>query len=303
MPHLVDRLERVAKRHVLRSIPAEGLAHLEGLSLANLLIEYRVLRGRFVAPVPRTVHVSRELRSSRKASAHRTVLNGLITKIEDGVDLTPHLSRRIVRPFRSVTPTEPSRRSDRDLLLGEWGVHHLHLSLELRRDGMTERSKDVLFAVFDDENAYLIGIFAHPDEANWAAEDIFAVMVRNWPNAGLVHQAHGVIGLSQHHSDEDRLKLRNSGISNIMEIDGKVFMPGRLGQTTAGTPIQATREVNNLMWQLRAWRENAQARLDKTEGVPAGAYWFAAIHQALPGFEEYCGFATASTFVPVGRLC
>lgn len=303
MPDLVDRLERVAKRHVLKSVPAEGLAQLQGLGLADLLIEYRVLRGRFVAPTPRKVHLSRELRSSPEAKSQRAVLNALIRKIEDGVDVTPHLSRRIVRPFRSVKPTKPSGRTDRDLLLSDWGVHHLHLSLEVQPDGMTARSKDVLFAVFDDEDAYLIGILAHPHEANWAAEDIFAVMVRNWPNAGLVHPAHGVIGLSQRYSDEDRLKLRNSGVANIMEIDGKVFMPGRFGQTTAGTPVQATRDVNELMWQIGAWREDTRARLDRTDGVPAGSYWAAAIHQPLPGFEEYCGFATGHTFVPVGRLC
>jgi hypothetical protein len=303
MPDLMDRLERVAKRHVLKSVPTEGLAHLRGLTLADLLIEYRVLRGRFVAPMPRKVHVSRELRSSPEANLHRPVLDELIRKIEHGIDMTPHLSRRIVHPYRTIKPTKPSRRSDRDLLLSDWGIHHLHLSLNLQPDGMTERSRDVLFAVFDGDNAYLIGIFAHPNEANWATEDIFAVMVRNWPNAGLVHQAHGVIGLSQHYSDEDRLKLRNAGISNLMEIDGKVFMPGRLGQTAAGTPMQATREVNALMWQISVWRENTQARLDRTEGIPPGAYWSAAIHKALSGFEEYCGFAAARTFIPVGRLC
>jgi hypothetical protein len=303
MPDLMDRLERVAKRHVLKSVPTEGLTHLQDFGLADLLIEYKVLRGRFVAPIPRKVHTSRELRSSHVASLHRPVLDEIIRKIEHGIDLTPHLSRRIVHPYRTIKPSEPGRRSDRDLLLGDWGIHHLHLSLNFQTDGMTERSRDVLFAMFDGENAYLIGIFAHPNEANWAAEDIFAVMFRNWPDAGLVHQARGVIGLSQHHSDEDRLKLRNAGISNLMEIDGKVFMPGRLGQTTAGTPMQATREVNALMWQIRVWRENTQARLDRTEGALPGAYWSAAIHQALPGFEEYCGFAAESTFIPVGRLC
>ena len=47
----------------------------------------------------------------------------------------------------------------------------------------------MLLAMFADSDAYLIGIYRHPKHANWAAEEIFAVIVRNWPTAGLVHES------------------------------------------------------------------------------------------------------------------
>jgi hypothetical protein len=65
------------------------------------------------------------------------------------------------------------------------------------RGRFTRRTGEVLFTVFKDADAYLLGIFEHPSRANWAAEEIFTVMVRNWPKANLAIKAKGVIGLSQ----------------------------------------------------------------------------------------------------------
>lgn len=88
-----------------------------------------------------------------------------------------------------------------------------------------------------------------------------------------------------------------------MEVDGKVYSPARLGLTTAGTPMAATREADRLMWELNGWREDPYGRLRDVKGAPRSAYWLPALHLPEPGFEEYCGFATGSTFLPVGRLC
>lgn len=89
-------------------------------------------------------------------------------------------------------------------MLSEWGIHHLHLSNKMTGDGFVERSDDVLFAIFRDGDAYLVGIYGHPRSENWAAEATFAVIVRNWPDAGLVRPIESAIGLSQDYSDEDR---------------------------------------------------------------------------------------------------
>lgn len=276
------------------------MAPLEPLTLANLLIEYRVWRHRFVAPVPRKVVISRELRVSGVGS-YQAAFDAIKQKIERGEDLTPHLSTLIHQPFRSASAT---RQGNRDYLLSDWNVHHLHLATRLRPNGTSERTKDVMFAMFLQDTAYLMCLYPHPKEANWADEDIFAIVVRNWPNASLVHQSLSGATMVNKPSNEEHLKLREAGVMTPMEIDGKLYVPANMGLTTAGTSIHLTREVNQLMWSLRGWREgDPLARLRNTQGVRDDAYWTAAIHAPMPGFEEYCGFAADKTFVSVGRLC
>jgi hypothetical protein len=277
--------------------------YIDEQNLSRLLIDYRVWRGRYVQPLPRLVHRSAELKKSPKSREHAEALTAIEAKIATGEDLNPHLSARISMPVGGDAADPFAKRSDRDLLLAEWDVHHLHLSPEIGSNGLTKRTDDVLFAVFRESDAYLLGIFEHPAHANWAAKDIFAVIVRNWPTAGLVIEAKGIIGLSQDYSDEDRLKLRKSGVMSLQEVDGKVYSPASIGLTTAGTPTAATRQADALMRELNRWRVDPYVMLRDTEGVSSLAYWLPAIHSANAGFEEYCGFTAEEVFVPVGRLC
>ena len=224
-------------------------------------------------------------------------------KIVGGEDLNPHLSTRTARPVGGASADPLPHRSDRDLLLAAWGVHHLHLSTEPWKNRFNERTSDVLFVVFRDADAYVLGVFKHPQHENWAAEEIFAVMARNWPQAGLVLASEYATGLSQEYSDAARLELRAAGMNTSLLVDGKVYSPSGIGMTLDGSPLHAVRESNALMWELKRWREDPYGRLSEVQGVPSLAYWLPAIHAPVPGFEEYCGFATGATFCRVGRLC
>ncbi len=290
------------RRHITEAMPAKP-GYIDEQNLSSLLIDYRVWRGRFIQPRPRNVHRSAELEKSSKSGEHAEALAAIESKIVKGEDLNPHLSSRISLPVGGDGSDPLTARSDRDLLLAEWGIHHLHLSAEMGKGGFTRRTGDVLFAVFKGSDAYLLGVFEHPSHANWAAEEIFAAMVRNWPEANLVMEAKGIIGLSQKPSDDDRLILRKSGVMSAQEIDGKVYSPAGLGLTTAGTPMEATRQADVVLWELNRWRDNPYRLLRDVEGVSRFAYWLPALQLQLPGFEEYCGFATGSTFMPIGRLC
>lgn len=277
--------------------------YFEEETLVNLMIDYRVWRSRFVQPLPRRVHLSRELRRSSKRQTHAVALAMIEAKTAKGEDLNPHLSTRVSRPVGG-DPTKPlAQRVDRDLLLAGWGVHHLHLSTEMGKNGFTKRTADVLFAAFRGSNAYLLGIFRHPQHENWAAEEIFAVMARSWPDAGFVHEAKHVVGLSQEHSDEDRLELRKAGTNSALQIDGKVFSPGGIGMTLDGTPLLAVQASQQVMWELSQWEKDTAKRLDEVEGTPQPTYWLPAVRVSVPGFEEYAGFACGPIFVPAGRPC
>lgn len=170
MSDIVERLELVIRGHVIGAMPIDGREPpLRSLSLSTLLIEYRTWRGRFVAPQPRAVQISAELQGSPMVRAYEHEFATLRRKIEAGEDLTPHLSTRIHRPFENIRAPSLEHRTDRDSLLAEWGVHHLHLS-KRRRGGTARRGDDVLLAAFTGDVAYLIDIRAHPRHANWVQE-------------------------------------------------------------------------------------------------------------------------------------
>jgi hypothetical protein len=56
-------------------------------------------------------------------------LTSLTQRIENGDDLKPFLSENIEFAIDQSEGTPRHLRKDLDLLLAEWGVHHLHLSM------------------------------------------------------------------------------------------------------------------------------------------------------------------------------
>ncbi len=294
MSDLVDRLERINKRHIVRSMPQEAEPLLRGTSVHHHLVEYQTWRGRFIPPQPRRVHASKELQGKA------INLASLRSKIEAGDDLARHLSARVHNPFKNTAPPALEHRTDRDSLLADWGVHHLHVSARMRKGGAA-RGDGVLLGVFKEDDAYLIDVIGHRD--NWAARQILSIVVHNWPSAGLMHESRWATAVSPDWSDEDRRDLRNAGVaSGLIQIDGKVYASAEIGQTTAGTPMPASRRANALLWGMRPWREDF-ANASAHPGVPPGSYWTPAVDVSRPGFEEYAGFAAARTFVGVGRIC
>jgi hypothetical protein len=128
--------------------------------------------------------------------------------------------------------------------------------------------------------------------------DILEILVRNWPDAHVLHRVHGVTGLSQKFSDEERVELRNAGVAQLVEIDGKVYVPP--GQTTAGTPLSATIGANNLMWKLDELRSKGDELVNMLDqaalGKPRGGEWEPLIH------DGWCGFRSGDLFVRAFRL-
>ena len=73
----------------------------------------------------------------------------LKTKIENGEDLRPHLSRKL------------KDLDEEDLLLFDWNIKHFHLGETIDADGFIQRTRDLLFAMVDEDNVYCIKIAPH----------------------------------------------------------------------------------------------------------------------------------------------
>ncbi len=219
--------------------------------------------------------------ASQEAARYREELDALVKMIERGDDLAPHLSRQAQRIDR------------RDRMLADWGIQHLHFS--------PQGTPDVLFAVFRDDDAYLIGIYPHQ---SWALKEVVGITVRNWPNASVFRRLNAVEGITSDVDDEGRARDRNAGLSaSIVEVDGHVYVSNVIGQTLAGMPITEVMSVNDTMHRLRDLRQNLEERLagyrdhaERETGRRPIAKW-----QPLVQDDKY-GLVSDGMFFPIGTL-
>ena len=264
------------------------------MDLAAMLISYNTWRGRLIPAQPRRCHVSPELSDSQEAVEHKDALDPIIAKVEAGDDLKPHPSRAV------LVGHDPKGHTDRDPMLSDYGVHHLHLSTDLESDRFVKRTKELLFAVFRPGDAYLIGIYQHLTD--WAKEDILKTVARNWPDIGIVHELRSVIGLTSYPTDEQRLELRKGGIASApVEVDGRFFMT--IGQTLVGTPMRAVQMSNVVMHTFREWREKGDERVatilrahKKATGLPVTGPWQIAV------YNESIGYLRDDIFYGIAQL-
>jgi hypothetical protein len=303
---LGDSLRREIRTAVLSALPPVAAAELANEDLVSLLISYGSWRARFVPATPRQVHESRELQQHPRRGQYEPALRRILDEVNAGEDLTPRLSGRV---HTAHLPESASRgrprheREDRDLLLADWGLHHLHLGSRWRK-GRYTRTDDVLIAYFTATDAYLVDIANHAE--NWAAVRLLEIIVCNWPQIAEGWRSRGATGLSQQFSDEERLALRNAGVTVLVEVDGAVYCPVPAGQCLAGTPLAVARHVNEVMHQLNTidgwfleqpeWLQEHVAA--KGHRLPPDAVWAPRVHDGRYGLVE----GKSGIFVPLGKL-
>jgi len=197
----------------------------------------------------------------------------------------------------ATTPTPLHLRADLDLLLADWGIHHLHLSPT--NDGA--RTADLLFAVFRPDDAYLLQILPH---GSWTDESLVAIIARNWPTARLLGGPLTGFSLTQPITPDERKRVRRGGVASLIEVDGKSYLPR--GQTTAGTAIDATKRADVLMHELdrqRTLLAGDPGALDEqvaAAGIPGGGPgdWRPYVGDDQLGFLDY----RTGVLVQVGTL-
>ncbi|MCW3033110.1 MAG: hypothetical protein JWM60_1455 [Solirubrobacterales bacterium] len=289
----MDRVEAVLREFVLAAMPGATGA-LADLPLRSLLSEYGTSRSRVPEWRPRAVHVAPQLTADPRAAKVRRDAEALIAKIEAGEDLTAYLSDRVLEPRDPGAESQPlSARRDRDLLLAEWGVHHLHLT--------PGHGPDLLFVAFRPDDAYVIGLYSHSD---FARKGVLERMVHNWPDSELVHKVSSGLELSQQWSDREHKHLRENGISGpFIEVDGAVWAAASLGMAMDGTPLLVAHAAMGLAWTLDDWREHLDERLreaaegvDQTLGHKAVGDWEPTVHAGE------IGIVRDGCFTPIGRL-
>jgi hypothetical protein len=304
---LLLALKAACLRHVIRELPIDPTATMRQLDFRSLHQIYATWRGRVPAARPRHVHVSAELLANSDRLTYSDGLAAVLGEIARGNDLRPRTSTAIEHAYTPWTPPPLQRRqpSQRhvDLLLADWGLHHLHLGIapHRTRPEFVTRTPHVLFVAFKPDDGYLVDVAEHEsDGANWAALKLLETIVRNWPDAGILMASNAALGLADGNwSDAERRALRRAGISTgVVEIDGKVGSAG--GQTVSGEPQHVARHCMGVAWQLSGYQPTEEqvredlAKIAGKQDVPNE--W-----RAITDGEAF-GFFSSGVFVRYGSL-
>ena len=240
--------EKDVRDFVLSKLPCEHeyLNELEAEETDQLLITYANWSERIVSKTPRIAVESQSLKTNplRSPANFGSVVDGIIRKIQEGDDIVPHLSKAITKGYRPNQPSPKNlgARPDLDLLLSDWGVHHLHLSLNVEPDGFVSRTGPLLLVAFKSATAFLIDIIEH---GQWTKRSVMETVVYEWPDEGIIYELNGALGLAESYNENEHAQLRKAGVNTALEIDGKVWMTGG-GIATAGNSVASVLQANRL---------------------------------------------------------
>jgi hypothetical protein len=246
---------------VLQTLPFDRSDPKIAQALADMPVPELVVRfynwlGRLIHPHSRNIHRSQEFISSGTLKERSEDIEILLTKIANGTDLGPSLSKYIKIGYvydSNMQNKNLNRRYDLDLLLNDWGIHHLHISQKICPDGFVKRDGPLLFAMFTEDDCYVLDIMKH---GVWTNQHLVEVAVRNWPDAGLFIALQGVIGTQSsragyQYTAEDRKKLRGAGIATFIEVDRKFYMPRSGSISSAGNSSGTTMQAQKLLKGLK----------------------------------------------------
>ncbi|WP_323161879.1 hypothetical protein [Pseudomonas fluorescens] len=190
---------------------------MDTTGLTDVPVHYFNAAQRRISVRPRTILISDTFQCPAEHLAGWELIQ---QKVKGGQDLTPHLSKYITRTKKT------------DLMLNDWGIHHLHLGTRIE-NGFVERAGPLLFARITDEHFYAIDVYDH---ASWTNGKIVETVHRNWPESVTRWVMNGVQG--ERLTDEERTALRKVHANSFfLTKDGTTYGPLGGGTVASGHSI------------------------------------------------------------------
>lgn len=140
--------------------------HMRAKHLGDLLIDYVNWRSRFVGTRPRSVDIKSDVLNGLAWVMHADLIESFLTKVQNGTDLTPHLSfsaytRGYTPNSRKHSATSEEKWSDKDFVLNTMGFHHFHLGQIDEATGTADRTNTLIFALVGRDKFEVTAIFDH----------------------------------------------------------------------------------------------------------------------------------------------
>ena len=177
---------------------------------------------------------SNTLTSKSLSQEIRDGIDSVQEKLEQGVDVTPHMTKTVLKG------------SFTDYLLSDWGIYHLHLGLSM--DGnFIKRTKEVLFLTIHENRAYFIDVREHGRDGEkhvFAQYDLLKTLADEFPEVIERFELKGFRSDSSIISDPEIIATsREAGIEIPQAINGKIYAPMGGGITSARTSTRAQVEL------------------------------------------------------------
>lgn len=220
---------------------------------------FNILRNR-IPPVARDVEIAVGLSCPQ---SHLKGYKQVISEIKNGDNLMPRCSRQQLNKSGYI-----------NLMLIDWGIHHLHLGTERITKGKTmglfQGHKEILFVFFTNDTAYIIGVFDH---SSWTKQDVLQIVHDNWPHLLEPWKLKRVIEVDGEPTDADRKLLRDAFVNSPLKIGNNVYLGPGGGITSAGTganEIQKVNEVLRAAGELRKWINSNATHIEEIIGSKLG---------------------------------
>ncbi len=250
----------------------QASAELQTMGIGKLVTLFLNWRDRQVYSRPRKVLKSAEILASIEYEREELRCRRLFAKIASGQDLTLHLSRRTRIAYLSQAERKKNKqRPDLDLLLNEWGIHHLHLSEADPATGFAKDDNILLFIVFKNDAAHALSLMPHGE---WMNEDLVSVAVHNWPEKGLFHKLVGALP-EQALLPKERSTLRRRHINYFCSVDGQSYMSDTGGLSSNGTSSRSVIQMMALQRCCNLYDEQPDllSKQMKEEANKIGVFW------------------------------
>lgn len=163
----LDHIRRL-KEGLIKLVPIigdekKGKEELRQKNLNEILWIYMHWAYRAVPPRKRKVIETPTFTWENIPEDRYETIKVIISKIEQGTNVSPYLSRKIssqgyvIKELQnSKSPDWADNGGDKDLALNIYGVHHLHLGTKLKSDEFYNPTEDMIFIEFDRNRAHLV---------------------------------------------------------------------------------------------------------------------------------------------------
>ena len=232
--------------------------NVEEMDVSDLTARYCEMLRRHITPIPRTVYLSNEIRTSlgklaretdpkqqKKVREARNTTFLLRHLLSEGKDVTRFLSKHI--------KDSPGEKGIPDKLLWDHRMHHFHLCSDVDRKApaFVQRSDYLLFAIVTQDRVYFVDVRRHhdPEQLLWVRQDLLDIVCSNWPELIKPHVLRGVQGTVV--TDEEKRELRRKNVNHAPELGGQAVAPLGWGTTMAGSSTWCRFWADRLLHEIR----------------------------------------------------
>ncbi|MGD0108567.1 MAG: hypothetical protein ABSC06_31685 [Rhodopila sp.] len=199
-------------------------------------------QSRLVHPHPRQINKANGFDDLPAVQANRPGVEALLASLARGDDVNAHLSQDVMQGYYLHPPGRKDGR-DFDLLLNEWGIHHLHLDQAPGKGGFRARTKELLYAILGRGVAFVLAVAPH---RAWTSRRLIEVTVQSWPNQGLFVALNMLPGRGC--SEDEHKGLRKVGSSTAAVVNDQCWISGvTSGMSTALVSNRVSRETGQLL--------------------------------------------------------